>query len=73
MTGVVLSSSIDLARARGAVVERNWRGAYVATCPPVLGRIGAGPCGSEEEALAELGDLIRIHEARQARQGSAAS
>lgn len=73
MTGVVLTSSIDLAIARGAVAERTWRGAWYATCPPVLGRVGTLPCGSEGEALAEIGDMIRLHDARRARQGSAAS
>lgn len=69
MTIVVLASSITVAREHGAVATRNWRGAWTATAP-CLGWIHTLPCGSEEEALSECGDLIRL---QRARQGSATS
>lgn len=69
ISGVVLSSSIQVAKDNGAVTEARPYG-YAAVCPtlPGIGTTG----GSEEEALSELGDLIRIHEARQARQARGA-
>jgi hypothetical protein len=66
-TVVVLSSSIALAVEHGAITQRQWRGTWTATCPEILGRVGTLPCGSEEEALAECGDLIHLELARQAR------
>lgn len=70
ISGVVLPSSIQVARDHGAVTEARPYG-YAAACPalPGIGTTG----GSEEEALSELGDLIRLHEARLARRARGAA
>jgi hypothetical protein len=63
---VVLASSIDVATAHGAVTVEYPNGTWSASSP-YLGGVAVSGCGSEDEALSECGDLIRIHDARQAR------
>lgn len=65
-SGVVLSSSIKVAKDNGATAEPQWRGTWIATAP-ILGRVSTLPCRSEAEALAECGELILVAQARRAR------